>query len=78
MGVDGAGVEAGEDVGFGEGLDFALADFDLWWCFGFLVSVPAFSRVFPVFFKPLPTVLSVACVPCLIVSPVACAPCSIV
>jgi len=82
VGVDWAGaevgVELGEGVAFGDGLDFAWADFDLRWCFGVVVPVPAFSRVFPAFFKPFPTVLSVACVPCLRVWPVACAPCSIV
>jgi hypothetical protein len=77
VGVDSTGVaegvETGELSGFGEGegLAFAALCFVLTWCLEeWVVPLPAFSRVFPVFFCPLPTVRSVACAPCSIVWPV--------
>jgi hypothetical protein len=77
IGVDSTGVaegvETGELSGFGEGEGLALAAlcFVLTWCLEeWVVPLPAFSSVFPVFFSPLPTVRSVACAPCSIVWPV--------
>ena len=64
------GVATGELSGFGEGVGLAFAGlpFVLAWCREEPVTpAPAFSSVLPVFFSPLPTVRSVACVPCLTV-----------
>jgi hypothetical protein len=82
-GCSGVGVATGvlSVVGEGEGvgLAFLVLAFDLaWWWEEPVAAPPAFSSVLPVFFSPLPTVRSVACVPCLTVWPVALAACSTV
>jgi hypothetical protein len=63
----GEGVAIGVLSGLGDGDGLAFAVDLAWWWEEPVVPWPAFSSVFPVLFNPLPTVRSVAWVPCLIV-----------